>query len=31
MKRYRTRLRDVAGKRGVRVGKGPLWINRYGC
>jgi hypothetical protein len=31
MRKYRTRLRDFASKRGVPVGKGPVWTNKYGC
>ena len=31
MRKYRTRLRDLASKRGVPVGKGPVWTNKYGC
>ena len=31
MKKYRTRLRDLAARRGVPVGKGPVWTNKYGC
>jgi N-acetylmuramoyl-L-alanine amidase len=31
MRKYRHRLRDLASKRGVQVGKGPVWENVYGC
>jgi N-acetylmuramoyl-L-alanine amidase len=31
MRKYRHRLRDLASKRGVAVGKGPVWENVYGC
>jgi N-acetyl-anhydromuramyl-L-alanine amidase AmpD len=31
MRKYRTRLRDLASKRAVPVGKGPVWTNKYGC
>jgi hypothetical protein len=31
MRKYRHRLRDLASRRGVPVGKGPIWENVYGC
>jgi N-acetyl-anhydromuramyl-L-alanine amidase AmpD len=31
MRKYRHRLRDLASKRGVPVGKGPVWENVYDC
>jgi N-acetylmuramoyl-L-alanine amidase len=31
MRKYRHRLRELASKRGVPVGKGPVWENVYGC
>jgi N-acetyl-anhydromuramyl-L-alanine amidase AmpD len=31
MQKYRHRLRDLASRRGVPVGKGPVWENVYGC
>ena len=31
MRKYRRRLRDLADRRGVGVGKGPVWDNVYDC
>jgi len=31
MRKYRYRLRRLASRRGVAVGKGPVWENVYGC
>ena len=31
MRRYRRRLRDLARRRGVAVGPGPVWDNVYHC
>jgi len=31
MRKYRRRLRDLADRRGVPVGKGPVWVNVYNC
>jgi len=31
MRKYRHRLRDLAARRGVAVGKGPVWENVYHC
>jgi N-acetylmuramoyl-L-alanine amidase len=31
MRKYRRRLRDLADRRGVAVGKGPVWDNVYHC
>jgi N-acetylmuramoyl-L-alanine amidase len=31
MRKYRHRLRDLAARRGVPVGKGPVWENVYHC
>jgi N-acetylmuramoyl-L-alanine amidase len=31
MRKYRHRVRDLASRRGVPVGKGPVWDNVYGC
>jgi beta-N-acetylhexosaminidase len=31
MRKYRRRLRGLADRRGVAVGKGPVWVNVYHC
>jgi N-acetylmuramoyl-L-alanine amidase len=31
MRKYRRRLRDLADRRGVPVGKKPVWVNVYHC
>jgi N-acetylmuramoyl-L-alanine amidase len=31
MRKYRRRLHELADRRGVAVGKGPVWVNVYHC